>query len=164
MQAWRISLATIITLSLGSSCSIASRTDPEPDVGSIVAATTGPLLQYGGLYIREHPDVRILYWRTATGLAVSAQTKAIAGPIVSAVFNSSYHDWLKSEYITPAALSPIPVSLVPNRGSLGNQIESINGLANFISDSDIRGQSRSSSATATATSARTTATRRPTTS
>lgn len=140
MQTWRISLTLTIALFLGSGCSIASRTDPEPEVDSIVAATTGPLLHYGGAYIRERPVVRIVYWRTATGLAVSDQTKAIAGRIVSAVFNSSYYDWLKAEYTTPAVLSPTGVSLVPNRGSLGNQIESASSLANFISDSDIRGQ------------------------
>jgi hypothetical protein len=146
MQTWRISLATTIALFLGSGCSITSGSDPEPGIESIiatstgVAASTGPLLRYEGAYIREHPVVRILYWRTATGLAVSAQTKAIAGPIASASINSSYYDWLKAEYTTPATLSPTGVSLVPNRGSLGGQIESINGLANLISDSDIRGQ------------------------
>ena len=140
MQIWRISLATTIALFLGSGCSTGSRTEPEPDVESTAAAVTGALLEYGGAYIRERPVVRIMYWRTATGLAVSDQTKAIAGPIVSAVFNSSYYDWLKSEYTTPAALSPTGVSLVPYRGQLGNQIESVNGLANVISDSDVRGQ------------------------
>ena len=141
MRTWRICVSTIILVfaALGG-CSLESGPDPAADLGATSAAVIGGLLQYGGDYIREHATVRVVFWRTSNGVAVSAPTRAVAGPMVSAIVAGSYFDWLKSEYTTPAAMSPVGVSLVPNAGSYAGQLETTSGLTTIISDAAIRAQ------------------------
>jgi len=123
-----------------SACQVGNNPQPSPDETVASGAVTGPLLQYGGAYIQEHATLRIVFWRTSNGLAVSAPTKAAAVPVISATIAGSYFDWLKSEYTTPASLSPTGVSLVPNAGTYSAPIETTSPLTTVISDADIRSQ------------------------
>jgi hypothetical protein len=108
MRTGRISVSvSMLLLAMLSSCSFEPGKDQGPDVNASTAAVTGGLIQYQGSYgIRQHPNVRVVFWRTANGIAVSDSTRAAAGPMVSAIIAGSYFDWLKAEYTTPAAMTP----------------------------------------------------------
>jgi hypothetical protein len=131
-------LETIILLAASVGCSSELGESASRNEGVAAAPLTGPLLQYAGDYIRERPAVQVVFWRTASGLTVSAQTKAAAASAVSATVAGSYFDWLKSEYTVPAALSPSQHALVPNAGSYAGQIERTSSLTTIINDLDIR--------------------------